>query len=265
MKKDMEDIHPMPRLAMRRTMFSSGVFVKHFSKNHNLELILKGSVTFVVNGVPYHLQTGNIAYIPSGVWKQISLQSEETMVSYSCLFNMNRSAGNEPLPFPVLVQQQASDHFTRLFQNLINIWLVKNDGFMIRSKAYLMLMIAELSSPVPKNSSGHVNVHVEKVKTFINDRVFETLTIQQIADYAGIHQTYLCSLFRKHTGFTLKEYIMNLKIQRAKDFLEMNEYKIGEIAFLCGFQDTLYFSKVFKKVAGMSPSEYIRNPQTRLV
>ena len=67
---------------------------------------------------------------------------------------------------------------------------------------------------------------------------------------------YFSTLFKRQTGIQLRDYIVQVRIEKAKEFLNGTDKKIMEIAFESGYQDTAHFNRAFKKVVGMSPSQY---------
>ncbi|OYO84878.1 hypothetical protein CG709_14780, partial [Lachnotalea glycerini] len=68
---------------------------------------------------------------------------------------------------------------------------------------------------------------------------------------------YLSALFKKLSKYGFSEYITQRKIEQAKQYMQTGNYKVYEIADLLGFENAFYFSKVFKKVEGISPKDYI--------
>ncbi|MGG1652913.1 response regulator [Paenibacillus sp. NRS-1783] len=81
-------------------------------------------------------------------------------------------------------------------------------------------------------------------------------TILDIANHVSLSETYLCSLFKKQSGGTIKEYISSLRVEKAKELLLDKELKLYEVADRTGFTDANYFTTFFKKYAGCTPSEY---------
>lgn len=72
----------------------------------------------------------------------------------------------------------------------------------------------------------------------------------------GISGGHLSHLFRKETNFTMMNYVVNCRIRAAKGLLKDYRYKIYEVAEQVGYRDITYFSAIFKKHVGVSPSEY---------
>ncbi|MEG2017232.1 MAG: helix-turn-helix transcriptional regulator, partial [Clostridium sp.] len=68
--------------------------------------------------------------------------------------------------------------------------------------------------------------------------------------------TYLAKKFKQETGKTVSEYVNEIRIKEAQFIIMATEFKIEDIAYYVGYNDKKYFSKIFKKISGVSPSEY---------
>jgi two-component system, response regulator YesN len=99
---------------------------------------------------------------------------------------------------------------------------------------------------------------VTKVQRYIDDNVGKKLLLSEVASIHGLSQNYLSSLFSKYGGSSFVEYTTKAKITAAKKMMAAGDLKIHEIAERLGFESAFYFSKVFKKVEGVSPREYMQ-------
>jgi AraC-like DNA-binding protein len=97
---------------------------------------------------------------------------------------------------------------------------------------------------------------ITKARQFIRDHHTDDLSLGQVA--AAVHTSifYFCKLFRKVTGTTFTEFVARTRIEHAKNLLLNPNLRISEIAYEIGFQSLTHFNRVFKKVAGESPTEY---------
>jgi AraC-like DNA-binding protein len=97
---------------------------------------------------------------------------------------------------------------------------------------------------------------ITKAKEFIREHSTEDLSLGQVA--AAVHTSifYFCKLFRKVTGTPFTEFVSRTRVERAKNLLLNPNLRISEIAYEVGFQSLTHFNRVFKKVAGESPTEY---------
>lgn len=84
----------------------------------------------------------------------------------------------------------------------------------------------------------------------------KNLAIKDLAEQLFLTPNYLCLLFKKETGKTINQYITEIRIERAKEFLKDRRTKLYEVAELVGYNDANYFSKTFKKLTGLNPSEF---------
>lgn len=91
---------------------------------------------------------------------------------------------------------------------------------------------------------------------YINLHISENIKVSEIADYFGYNKKYLPSFFRKHSGITVKQYILQTKMEYAKAELSDTNHSISQVAYNIGFNDVHNFSIAFKKITGLSPSDY---------
>ncbi len=115
--------------------------------------------------------------------------------------------------------------------------------------------LCEILKSRRKTYKDHVVTNVQK---YINSHIEERLTLNDVAAVFGLSSNYLSALFKKTCNIGFSEYITQRKIARAKSLLLEQDMKIYEVADNLGFESAFYFSKVFKKVEGISPREYIQ-------
>lgn len=114
--------------------------------------------------------------------------------------------------------------------------------------------------PVQPGLAGEQEV--TRVLAYIQSHIDERITLGQLAKLVNFNETYLCTVFRGHTGTSIVNYINQSKIERAADHLRESKLQIKEIASKLGFNDQFYFNKIFRKYYGISPSEYRKRQNT---
>ncbi|WP_018923964.1 helix-turn-helix domain-containing protein [Salsuginibacillus kocurii] len=97
---------------------------------------------------------------------------------------------------------------------------------------------------------------INQCLTYIYQHLYEELTLEKLAEVANLHPSYLSTTFKLEVGQTLIEYVHQEKIEEAKKLLHLTEHSIPEIAAMLSFHDQSYFTKIFKRSAGMTPSVY---------
>ena len=100
------------------------------------------------------------------------------------------------------------------------------------------------------------NKYVEQAIAFIGEHYRENITISTVAEYLEISEGYLSRVFKKETNYTFTSYLTYYRMQVAMKLLKDCRIKIYEAAEQAGYSDTAYFSVQFKKIVGISPSEY---------
>lgn len=98
---------------------------------------------------------------------------------------------------------------------------------------------------------------VEKVKDYIENYYDEEITLAEIADHLFVNKNYLSQLFKKVTGDTFVNYLNHYRIAKAKELLKDKKYMVYEVSEMVGYQNSTYFSQVFKAITEVSPSEYV--------
>jgi len=120
-------------------------------------------------------------------------------------------------------------------------------------------MLAELSSRLHEESNQRKKKQVDICKQIIEKDYPKKIGVSEIAEQMKFSSSYLSTIFKNETGYSINEYLTAYRLQVAKKLLRDSELKIYEIAEEIGIPDMYYFSNVFKKNIGVSPSEYRNN------
>jgi two-component system response regulator YesN len=101
------------------------------------------------------------------------------------------------------------------------------------------------------------NATIFAIKEFISKNYSnENLSVKDISENVYLSSTYVCTIFKNETGKTLNQYLTEYRIEIAKNMLKDFRFKITDISSRVGYNDSNYFGKAFKKLVGLSPSEY---------
>lgn len=124
---------------------------------------------------------------------------------------------------------------------------------------WLTVFSSQLCHLFESKRKDHKNHVVTNVKKYINEHIREHMTLNEVAAVFGISPSYLSQLFGKYSDTGFSEYINICKINESKRLLTEGNLKVYEVAEMLGFESAFYFSKVFKKVEGMSPTDYLNS------
>lgn len=116
----------------------------------------------------------------------------------------------------------------------------------------LNTVLAERKSEI----TGNIRDCVKEAIIYIDENYFEELTLSSLAEKYAVESSYFSRIFKQETGENLMLYISGKRIEKAKELMAQPQINITEVAFMVGNDDYTYFSKVFKKMTGMSPRDY---------
>ncbi len=127
------------------------------------------------------------------------------------------------------------------------------------NNALCSAVLAELCAQNRHTQSKDKQLHEQlysDISDYISWHAQDNLRVSEIASYFGYNEKYLTTFFKKYSGITLKQYILQTKMELAKSSLSETNQPVSQIAFSLGFSDAHNFSNAFHKVTGLSPSEY---------
>lgn len=141
----------------------------------------------------------------------------------------------------------AGEQLIRLYLEQLLIQLIRR--YMVRTPSP--------NPPIVKSIKQKADGELfAQVKEYMDTHICETLTIEQICKNNSIGRSQLQKLFRTRSGYGAIEYFSRLKVDLAKQMIRENHYNFTQIADALGFSSIHYFSRQFKQITGMTPSEY---------
>lgn len=120
---------------------------------------------------------------------------------------------------------------------------------------YLLRIKEHISNIMAEQMNNNKYKAVINAKVYINDNINNKLTLNEVADAIGISQNYLCSLFKTYSKLGFNDYVSSQKVKKAHVLLAKGNLKVYEVSDMLGFDNPQYFSKVYKKHIGYSPTE----------
>lgn len=122
----------------------------------------------------------------------------------------------------------------------------------------LLTLLMESSWHQGNSTNAPKKMDISSVKSFLDEHYSEKLSLESVASHFFIDKHYLARLFKEQYGVTLVTYLQQVRITHAKRMLRFTDKSIEEIGLECGIGELNYFSRVFKKLEGVSPSEFRR-------
>ena len=124
--------------------------------------------------------------------------------------------------------------------------------------AELLIYIARLQDIYGEKKETAVSSQliIEAVMKYVNINYENKITLQEIADFMGYSKNYLCSYFKKHSGFSIIEYLNGYRVKKSQEYLKNTNMSVTDISAKCGFESITHFGRTFKAIAGCSPLQY---------
>jgi two-component system response regulator YesN len=138
--------------------------------------------------------------------------------------------------------------------------LVKAESNLNRIKRVVKRHVMQVHHNMRSFQEAQVQDPVVKAKTWIKENLEQKISIKFISEHVYLNPTYFCEVFKKQTGQTVLDYITDVRLEKARELLMKSELKVGAISQMLGYQDTKYFSRLFKQKWGQLPSEYKKLP-----
>jgi len=127
-------------------------------------------------------------------------------------------------------------------------------------KSWTIAFTGKARKVIAEHSEASSNTIV-RVKRFVDAHLHDDLNRERIAGYVYLNPAYLSRLFRKETGMSLTDYIVERRMEKAKEALAKTNVKISDIALSVGYANFSHFSKQFKRSTGLTPQEYRKKYQ----
>ncbi|OMF97619.1 AraC family transcriptional regulator [Paenibacillus sp. FSL R7-0273] len=126
-----------------------------------------------------------------------------------------------------------------------------------RSNAKLHVLLTYYMEYFPGERAVHKTDYVISAQEYIESYYWNPdLSVHHVVDFVNINRSYLFRLFKDTTGMSISGYLTAFRVQRACDLLKTTLLSVKTVAYSVGYEDPLYFSKVFKKVTSYNPTEY---------
>lgn len=118
----------------------------------------------------------------------------------------------------------------------------------------ILILVESLANVNPQESASHSQIVI--ALNYMQEHFMEDLYLEDVAKAAYLSPGYLCRIFKNETGYSFKEYLHKLRIEKAQQLIRDTDHRYYEIAELVGYKNYKYFSSYFSKIVGCTAKEY---------
>ncbi|MGC5170082.1 AraC family transcriptional regulator [Microbacterium sp. DT81.1] len=232
------------------------------SRSAILAYAISGRAHYQIDGAAYEIEAGDIIFMPRGTPHTAASDSAQPWRFLSVAFTVTAADGSDPAD---ALQELASvtpvthGDAARLFHAMVSTWATKRPGHLLQIRGAVALVLHRIVSEhdVPDTRQPYLR-RMGRITEQIVQNYERTYSVEELAALADLSPSHFRTVFKQATGMTATRYQQQVKIAKATEFLASGEYNVTETARACGFRDVYYFSHLYKKLTGSSPSEVAR-------
>lgn len=236
----------------------------HSHTDYELEIITGGFCKQIINGNVYECAPGTVVFMsPMDVHEYVFDKSLTTLdISFSENMLMDivmKSIDIRDCPFIADLKGDAYQSAKSDFETIINETRLKSQNQQAYIKCLLNKLIIETirnAHYFKKSSAVADENYMKTALSYIRYNFKEEITLAHISSLVHVTPNHFCKYFHKKIGTSFQEYLLNLRLEYAKNLIISTENSVSDISSESGFNTPHYFSRVFKAKYGMSPTEY---------
>ncbi|GAA3409775.1 AraC family transcriptional regulator [Paenibacillus hodogayensis] len=245
------------------------MIVREETLGHTIGLVRNGEGFLELNGKRHKLRSGVLFYIPKGSYMKMTTQPTNTLEFYSTQFQYNHlhweSASNHwiatdkgPIPLQTTLFFTENGTLLDAYSRLLHRWKSKEAGYLWHCKLELLRLL-DIMIGMTRESSKHIQQNaalIEMAIAYIRGHLREELNRAALARQLSVSPGHFAGIFKRHTGYSLSEYVHRLRMDQARFLLRSTQIPVHRIAAEVGYNDSFYFSRRFSKENGISPRDY---------
>lgn len=199
----------------------------------------------------------NILFKPGRL--DLALDNLRTLPGYQCLFHVDPALRENNTAASVL--HLPADELARIAE-LITIMSseleAKKAGYQCMARAHFMHLLTVISRSYsrPQKKTDPASLRIGELLSFMEENYSQPITLAQLIERSHMSQTSLIRTFQRVLARAPMEHLIRIRISAAQRLLRSTDLTITDIAFQCGFNDSNYFSRQFKKVIGAGPRNF---------
>lgn len=243
----------------RKTNYQWRIDKLLYQNEFNMVIALEGKSKYIIDSQEIYVKKNDILIFPPGIMRSGYTDKLDPWEFITITFNLelNDEAAEFFNKRYIFFENQGA-LFRSKFFDIAYLWEGKSSLHALKCKAHIFDILYELiGNSLPHKCVPHAE-KIEAARAYIQANFRNKISIDALAQRMELSVSYFRKIFTEAYGQSPQKYIITLRINTAYDLLKSGEVNVSEAASLSGFDDIYYFSTLFKKHTGFSPSSIIR-------
>ncbi|MBQ7039542.1 MAG: helix-turn-helix domain-containing protein [Clostridia bacterium] len=243
------------------------MFWVHAHFEHELYYLKRGEACYFIEDRLFSIHEGAFVFIPKGVLHRTQYFTSREVERFLIKVDSDFFEPKHLTPLFKTLQKRPVQYvdnknlpiFEELFDKIRSLPSPATENSRILRRIYIaevLALLCEMSltdSDVSHNTDDSL---IASVQDYVNQNHSKTITLSQLSMYFSVSEEHLSRKFKQKTGVCISEFINFQRVSHAAELLKRKSATVTDVATECGFNDSNYFSTVFKKYMGITPKKY---------
>lgn len=238
----------------------------HWHLKHELYYLVKGRTRYLVGERPYFLEEGNLIFVPKGVLhmtdgedgvsrERLLISFEDDLVTKDYRPLVEELSENNLIYIPEMQRNVVQNLFEKIgteyerqepySRQMISLYILE-----------LLVVISRLKTKTTQPTLSQGSQSMYEISKYIRSNYHTELSLNTLSEHFFMNKSYLSRKFKQVFRIGINDYITYIRIFHAERLLKTTNYPITRIATECGYNDSNYFSTIFKKLKGITPYRF---------
>ncbi len=210
------------------------------------------------DGIDHEVGAGDIFFLKSGVHHYGKYEIRRGTEWYFAHFRAHSPSGGSTMELPKKLSGMQKSEAVRLFSNLIDSYGSEDAERKWNEHAMLFSLLSEIAFYHKKAVTPHTVI--DDICEYLSENHTRPFSAAELEEHFFLSYKHMAFLFKKEKGMTMQQFHTKIRMEHAQKLLLSTLLPIGEVAHAIGYNDMLYFSRMFKKYTGLNPTEFRRQP-----
>lgn len=244
----------------------------HWHDEVEIIYVKKGKLKIYIEESVFHANSGDLYFVNSG--ELHFMESDEAGVEYFTIlfplefisFQTEDALEQEvflplrqkQLLFPMVVTETEKKQLSAWLEEMLSVNREQHTGYQLRTRILLLELLEYLLEDGRLQAADYANTNQlqRDLVAFVQKHYTEKISLAMLAEEFHLSEKYVSWYFKEHFSIGFMQYVMHLRMSRAKDMLVTTEGTITDIALSCGYQSVNLFIRNFKETYGITPLQY---------